>query len=149
MYNMYNLELGVFMYKYSTDDLPTIFNGYFSIQSQIHNRETWNMTNNYLRKSRTNFTSKEWKHLNLAFGILFLKKLNCLLMSKHLESTEGQYIFFPIMQICNAFWFLKLGFFLMFLVCVWVVCGVYGGLANGVLMWCSFCFMQGMEGWVM
>ena len=27
VYNMYNLELGVFMYKYSTDDLPTIFNG--------------------------------------------------------------------------------------------------------------------------
>ena len=30
VYNMYNLELGVFMYKYSTDDLPTIFSGYFS-----------------------------------------------------------------------------------------------------------------------
>ena len=26
---MYNLELGVFMYKYSTDDLPTIFKDYF------------------------------------------------------------------------------------------------------------------------
>ena len=29
VYNMYNLELGVFMYKYSTDDLPTMSNGLF------------------------------------------------------------------------------------------------------------------------
>ena len=45
VYNMYNLELCVFMYKYSTDDLPTIFNGYFSKRSQIHNWDTRNMTN--------------------------------------------------------------------------------------------------------
>ena len=55
---MYNLELGVFMYKYSIDDLPTIFKDYFSKQSQIHNRDTRNMTNYNLRKSRTNFASR-------------------------------------------------------------------------------------------
>ena len=44
---MYNLELGVFMYKYSTDDLPTIFKDYFSKRLQIHNRDIRNMTNHY------------------------------------------------------------------------------------------------------
>ena len=39
---MCNLELGVFMYKYSTDDLPTIFKDYFCKRSQIHNRDTRN-----------------------------------------------------------------------------------------------------------
>ena len=58
VYNMYNLELGVFMYKYSTDDLPTIFNGYFSNRSQIYNRDTRNKANYNLRKNRTNFASK-------------------------------------------------------------------------------------------
>ena len=45
------------MYKYSTDDLPTIFNGYLSKRSQIHNRDTRTMTNYNLRKNRTNFAS--------------------------------------------------------------------------------------------
>ena len=58
VYNMYNLELGVFMYKYSIDDLPTIFKDYFTKRSQIHNRDTRNMTNYNLRKNRTNFASK-------------------------------------------------------------------------------------------
>ena len=36
VYNMYNLELGVFMYRYFTI-FYYIFNGYFSKRSQIHN----------------------------------------------------------------------------------------------------------------
>ena len=49
---MYNLELGVFMFKYSIDDLPTIFKDYFCKRSQIHNRDTRNMTNCNLRKKK-------------------------------------------------------------------------------------------------
>ena len=74
VYNMYNLELCVFMCKYSTDDLPTIFNGYFSKRSQICNRDTRNMTNYNLRKIEQILHPKEWKHLDLVFGILYLQK---------------------------------------------------------------------------
>ena len=87
VYNMYNLELGVFMYKYSIDDLPTIFKDYFTKRSQIHNRDTRNMTNYNLRKHRTNFASKGVKTSGPGFWNLYLKKLNCLSMSKHLESN--------------------------------------------------------------
>ena len=88
VYNMYNLELGVFMYKYSTDDLPTIFKVYFSKRSHIHNRDTRNMTNYNLRKKTEQILHpKKWKHLDLVFGILYQKKSNCLSMSKHLESS--------------------------------------------------------------
>ena len=51
----------------STDDLPTIFNGCFSTQSQIHNRERRNMTNYNLRKNRTNFASKVMKTFGPGF----------------------------------------------------------------------------------
>ena len=54
VYNIYKLELGVFMYKYFTDDLPTIFNGYFGNRSQIYNRETRNMANCNLKKKKKN-----------------------------------------------------------------------------------------------
>ena len=60
---MCNLELGVFMCKYSTNDLPTIFNGYLSKRSQIHNRDTRNMTNYNLRTNRTNFGPDFWNSL--------------------------------------------------------------------------------------
>jgi len=49
--DMYLLELGVFMYKYSTNDLPVAFNNYFSKRSDIHGYHTrrlnnLNLTNN-------------------------------------------------------------------------------------------------------
>ena len=48
-----NLELGVFMYKYSTDDFTNNhLMCYFSKRSQIHNRNTRNMANYNLRKNR-------------------------------------------------------------------------------------------------
>ena len=72
------------MNKYSTDDLPTICNGYFSKRSQIHNRDTRNMTNYNLRKNRSNFASKGVK----TSGPGCWNSLPyCLLTSKHLESN--------------------------------------------------------------
>ena len=38
--DMYSLEVGVFMYKYSTNDLPNIFNDYFTKRSDIHGYQT-------------------------------------------------------------------------------------------------------------
>ena len=48
---MYTLELGVFMYKYSINELPVTFNEYFSKRSDVHNYSTrhvndLNLTNN-------------------------------------------------------------------------------------------------------
>ena len=48
---MYSLELGVFMYKFSTNHLPTAFKEYFHKRSSIHNYQTrhvndLNLTNN-------------------------------------------------------------------------------------------------------
>ena len=48
---MYNLELGVFMYKSSIHDLPVAFRNYFSKRSDIHDYPTrhgndLNLTNN-------------------------------------------------------------------------------------------------------
>ena len=48
---MYILELGVFMYRFSIDDLPVAFKNYFSKRSDIHEYPTrhindLNLTNN-------------------------------------------------------------------------------------------------------
>ena len=48
---MYSLELGVFMHKFSTNNLPLAFKEYFHKHSNIHNYETrhvndLNLTNN-------------------------------------------------------------------------------------------------------
>ena len=49
--DMYSLELGVFMFKYSINELPHIYVNYFSKRSDIHNYQTrhkddLNLTNN-------------------------------------------------------------------------------------------------------
>lgn len=49
--DMYKMELGVFMYKYSNNDLPVAFNDFFSKKSDIHEYQTrqvndFNITNN-------------------------------------------------------------------------------------------------------
>ena len=48
---MYSLDLGVFMYKFSTNDLPSAFKEYFHKLSNIHDYQTrhinvLNLTNN-------------------------------------------------------------------------------------------------------
>ena len=48
---MYNLELGVFMYKYSTDDLPTIFNAHFSKRSRAIIRLIYKKSDRQLLKN--------------------------------------------------------------------------------------------------
>ena len=37
---MYLLELGVFMFRYSKSELPTVFNDYFTKRSDIHCYQT-------------------------------------------------------------------------------------------------------------
>jgi hypothetical protein len=52
---MYTLELGVFMYKYSIDDLPSSFNGYFTKRCDIHSYQTRHKNDFNLTKNRKTF----------------------------------------------------------------------------------------------
>ena len=52
--DMYSLELGVFMYKYSTNDLPGIFNDYFTKRSDIHGYQTRHVNDLNLTKKQKN-----------------------------------------------------------------------------------------------
>ena len=91
---MYKLELGVFMYKYSTDDLSKVFNAYFSKRSRIHNRKTRNMANYNLAKNFKReqiLHPQESKHPNLLFGTPYQKKkklsLNVKILRKQLKNN--------------------------------------------------------------
>ena len=73
---MYSLELSVFMYKYSINDLPGIFNDYFTKCSDIHRYQTrhvndLNLTKKEKKKEKKkrekktlfwSFRPKEWSN---------------------------------------------------------------------------------------
>ena len=52
----YKLELGVFMYKYSNNELPGVFDGFFTLRSNIHNYQTRNADKFNLMKNNKTFT---------------------------------------------------------------------------------------------
>ena len=52
---MYTLELGVFMYKYSINDLPVAFKEYFMKRSDIHDYPTRHVNNLNLTNNRKSF----------------------------------------------------------------------------------------------
>jgi len=58
VYDMYKLELGVFMYKHFNDQLPPIFNDYFNKLINIHNRNTRNIYDYQLMRNRTEMASR-------------------------------------------------------------------------------------------
>ena len=53
---MYSLELGVFMYKYSINDLPNAFNDYFTKRSDIHGYKTRHVNDLNLTKNKKHFS---------------------------------------------------------------------------------------------
>jgi hypothetical protein len=58
IYDLYKFYLGIFMFKYSLDDLPRIFRHYFITRQDIQNRLTRNSSNYHLPRNKTTFSSK-------------------------------------------------------------------------------------------
>ena len=56
---MYSLELGVFMYKYSMNDLPNISNDYFTKRSDIQGYQTRHVNNLNLNKNKKKQKQKQ------------------------------------------------------------------------------------------
>ena len=54
--DIYKLELGVFMYKYVNNELPNIFNGFFTLRCNIHDYQTRNANNFNLTRNSKSFT---------------------------------------------------------------------------------------------
>ena len=58
IYDLYKFYLGIFMFKYSLDDLPSIFRHYFIKRQDIHNRLTRNSSNYHISRNKTVLSSK-------------------------------------------------------------------------------------------
>ena len=54
--DMYTFELGVFMYRYSMNELPSSFKYYFKKRSDIHNYSTRHCNNYNLTKNKKTFS---------------------------------------------------------------------------------------------
>ena len=71
--DMYALELGTFMFKYSVNELPLSFKNFFTKRSEIHNYSTRHNSNYNLTKNRRTFSDKSvrttgphlWNSLNI------------------------------------------------------------------------------------
>ena len=68
--DMYSLELGVFMYKYSTNDLPGIFNDYFTKRSDIHGYQTRHVNDLNLTKTKNTFLITPSERVAQFFGTI-------------------------------------------------------------------------------
>ena len=68
---MYSLELGVFMYKFSTNDRPLAFKEYFHKRSNNHNYETRHVNNLNLTNNKKSFSD----HSNQTCGSILWNSL--------------------------------------------------------------------------
>lgn len=58
VYDMYKVDLGVFMYKHFNGQLPQIFNEYFNKFTDIHDRDTRNNNDYQFMKNKTAMASR-------------------------------------------------------------------------------------------
>jgi hypothetical protein len=56
--DMFSLELGVFMYKYSINELPNVFTNYFIKRSNIHDYQTRHVNDLNLTKNKKTFSDR-------------------------------------------------------------------------------------------
>ena len=56
--DMYTLELGLFMYKYSINDLPVAFKTFFTKRSDIHDYPTRHVNDLHLTKNKKTFSDQ-------------------------------------------------------------------------------------------
>ena len=56
--DMHTLDVGVFMYKYSTIQLPSLFSNYFKKRSDFHNYNTRYADNLNLTKNKKSFSDR-------------------------------------------------------------------------------------------
>ena len=56
--DMYKMELGVFMFKYSINDLPVAFNDYFTKRSDIHEYPTRQVNDFNTTKNKKSFSDR-------------------------------------------------------------------------------------------
>ena len=68
---MYSLELGVFMYKFSTNKLPLAFKEYFYNRSSIHGYHTRHVNDLNLTKNKKSFSD----HSILMCGLILWNSL--------------------------------------------------------------------------
>ena len=77
--DMSSLELGVFMYKFSTNDLPLAFKEYFPKRSNIHDYPTRQVNDLNLTNNNKSFSDHSIQTCGLIFfGTLYLQQLKIL-----------------------------------------------------------------------
>ena len=58
VFDTFSLELGTFMYKYSTDKLPDAFQDFFIKRSDVHNYQTRYSENYHKTRNKKKFSNK-------------------------------------------------------------------------------------------
>ena len=88
--DMYSLELGVFMYRYSMNDLPDLFNGYFTKRSDIHGYQTRHVNDLNLTNNKKAFSDHSIRATGPTFWNSIDKKTKTCKSVKHFRNQLKQ-----------------------------------------------------------
>ena len=75
---MYSLEIGVFMYRFSTNYLALAFKEYLHKCSSIHNYQTRHINDLNLTNNKKLFSDHSFEHVVPYFGTPYLQQLKIL-----------------------------------------------------------------------
>ena len=81
--DMFNLELGVFMFKYSSNELPNVFNDFFMKRSDIHSYPTRHANDLNLTNNKKHFPDKAVRSSGPVLWNSLSKSLKSANSSKH------------------------------------------------------------------
>ena len=85
--DMYTLELGLFMYKYSINVLPVAFSNYFTKRSDIHNYSTRHVNDLNLTKNKKSFSDHGIRSCGPILWNSLPKSLKETKTAKHFRNT--------------------------------------------------------------
>ena len=111
--DMYSLELGVFMYKYSINDLPNAFIDYFTKRSDIHGYKTRHVNDLNLTKNKKHFSN----HSDWTTGPILWNSIDKKWYIQKPLSNSGISIRKPLSQIMNSFFLSSTVLCFVFLSC--------------------------------
>ena len=131
----YSLELGVFMYKFSINDLPNAFNVYFTKRSDIHGYKTRHVNDLNLTKNKKHFSDHSVRTTGPILWNSIDKKLK---NSKTVKQFRNQYKKTLISNYEQFIYFSSTGFVCL-LSCWALLCGCLN-----VIVFSFFFSFQGM-----
>lgn len=92
VYDTFNLNLGIFMYKHHTNQLPNIFSTYFTKHAQIHKYQTRNAQDFNVNKINKSISARAVRNSGPTFWNSLDKNMKKCKTTKHFKNQLKSYL---------------------------------------------------------